>query len=211
MTIVAASQRRRRRQPYELRAEAIAAAWKILVEDGPAAITLQAVAAALGMTHGSITHHFGTAANLQAAVADVLIEQLLAGVRSGACALKAGTIDEAALVDLVFDVFEETGVGRLIGFLSASGSPLLRPLFERLARLSREIAADQQEGSAFTESELPTIIESVVTPALSASLIGAELLQALDLEPFHTRERVARHLAAQRAIRGIELKGSSSG
>lgn len=59
------------------------------------------------MTHGSITHHFGTAANLQAAVADVLIEQLLAGVRSGACALKAGTIDEAALVDLVFDVFEE--------------------------------------------------------------------------------------------------------
>ncbi|MBM7408181.1 hypothetical protein EDF69_003819 [Sphingomonas sp. JUb134] len=158
-----------------------------------------------------MTHHFGTAANLQAAVADVLIEQLLFGVRNGTCALKAGTIDEADLVDLVFDVFEETGVGRLIGFLSASGSTLLRPLFERLARLSREIAADQQEGSAFTESELPTIIESVVTPALSASLIGAELLQALDLEPFHTRERVVRHLAAQRAIRGIELKGSSSG
>lgn len=211
MTIVTASPRRRRRHPDELRAEAIAAARKILVEDGPAAITLQAVAAALGMTHGSITHHFGTAANLQAAVADVLIEQLLAGVRSGAGALKAGTIDEAALVDLVFDVFEETGVGRLIGFLGAFGSPLLRPLFEKLARLPRDISTDEQQGSAFTEPELLAIIESVVTPALSASLIGAELLQALNLEPFTTRQRVARNLAVHRNMRVVESKGSVGG
>ena len=70
MTIAMISARRRRRQPDELREEAIAAALGILVADGPGAITLQSVAAALGMTHGSITHHFGTAANLQAAVAD---------------------------------------------------------------------------------------------------------------------------------------------
>ncbi len=156
------------------------------------------------MTHGSITHHFGTAANLQAAVADVLIEQLLARVRSGARALKAETIDEAALVDLVFDVFEKTGVGRLIGFLAASDSPLLRPLFDKLARLPRDISTDEQRGSAFTELELLAVIESVVTPALSASIIGADLLRALNLEPSSIRQRVARNLAVQRAMRAVE-------
>ena len=201
MTIAMISARRRRRQPDELREEAIAAALGILVADGPGAITLQSVAAALGMTHGSITHHFGTAANLQAAVADGLIEQLLTKVRAGTWALKAGQISEADLVDLVFDSFETTGVGKLIGWLSAVQSPLLQPLFERFARLSHDIATDRRDGSAFTEAELPIIIESIVTPALSASLIGSGLLQALDLPPVFTRQRVAENLAAQRAAR----------
>ncbi|MBN2973401.1 TetR/AcrR family transcriptional regulator [Roseomonas aeriglobus] len=201
MTLVDFGSKRRRRQPDELRSEAIGAAREILLKDGPASITLQSVAAALGMAHGSITHHFGTAANLQAAVADELIGQLLAGVRSGACALKTGTIDEADLVDLVFDVFEETGVGRLIGWLAAYDSPLLQPMFERFGRLSAEIAGDQVEGSAFMEAELPVIIENVVTAALSSALIGADLLKALDLGSSHTRERVAVNLAAQRSKR----------
>ena len=69
--------RRRRRHPDELRSEAVGAARDILERFGPAAITLQSVAGALGMAHGSITHHFGTAANLQAAVADDIIESAL--------------------------------------------------------------------------------------------------------------------------------------
>ena len=201
MTIVTVSVRRRRRQPDELRDEAIFAARGILVSEGPGAITLQAVAAALGMTHGSITHHFGTAANLQAAVADGLIKQLLNDVRTGTSALKSGVISESDLVDLVFDTFEQTGVGKLIGWLSASQSPLLQPLLERFARLSSEIATDRQEGSAFSEAELPMIIESIVTPALSSSLIGPGLLQALGLSPAFTRKRIAVSLAAQRTMR----------
>lgn len=208
MTIVQESLRRRRRQPDELRAEAIAAARDILLADGPAAITLQAVAAALGMTHGSITHHFNAAANLQAAVADTLMEQLLSGVRVGVCALKDGDIDEAGLVNLVFDLFEDTGVGKLIGFLAASDSPLLYPLFDKFARLPHAIATDQLAGSAFTETELPTIIESVVTSALGASLIGANLLQALGLDPSSARQRVAFDLTAQRAMRRAASKGA---
>lgn len=201
MTIVTSLVRRRRRHPDELREEAIIAAREILMADGPGSITLQAVAAALGMAHGSITHHFGTAVNLQAAVADELIVQLLTEVRTGTLALKAGDICEADLVDLVFDTFETTGVGRLIGWLSASQSPLLQPLFERFARLPHEIATDRRDGSAFTEAELPIIIESIVTSALSSSLIGSGLRQALGLSPAFTRQRVAENLAAQRAMR----------
>jgi TetR/AcrR family transcriptional regulator, repressor for neighboring sulfatase len=201
MTIVTAPARRRRRQPDELRHEAIIAARELLVTDGPSSITLQAVAAALGMTHGSITHHFGAAANLQAAVADGLIEQLLTEVRTGTSALKAGVIAEADLVDLVFDTFEQTGIGKLIGWLSATHSPLLQPLFERFSRLSGEIAGDREEGSAFTQTELPMIIESVVIPALGSALIGSGLLQALNISPNCTRHRVARDLAVARELR----------
>ncbi|MCP6188364.1 hypothetical protein NL437_26965, partial [Klebsiella pneumoniae] len=75
------------------------------------------------MTHGSITHHFGTAANLQAAVADLLVEALLLEVRTGTTALKNGTITERDLVDLVFDAFRDTGVAKLIAWLSAYQSP----------------------------------------------------------------------------------------
>ena len=177
------------------------AARQILASDGPGAITLQAVAAALGMTHGSITHHFGTAANLQAAVADELIGDLLANVRCGTSALKAGTIGEGDLVDLVFDAFEQTGIGRLIGWLSASQSRLLQPMFERFARLSAEIASDREDGAAFSKAELPMVIENVVTSALSSSLIGPEFLRALDLPSTFGRQRVTRSLATERAKR----------
>lgn len=199
--------RRRRRQPDELRGEAIAAAKEILVVDGPAAVTLQSVAKALGMTHGSITHHFGTAANLQAAVADLLVEALLLEVRTGTTALKNGTITERDLVDLVFDAFRDTGVAKLIAWLSAYQSPLLRPLFDRFGRLSNEIALDLESGSAFTEDELPEIIEGVVMPALSSALIGGELLGALELDSSFTRERVAHDLSFRRTQRIKEQGG----
>ena len=201
LVTIAVAPTRRRRQPDELRGEAISAAKAILLREGPAAVTLQSVASALGMAHGSITHHFGTASNLQAAVADALVEALLAEVRTGASALKNGAIDERDLVDLVFDAFHDSGVGRLIAWLSAHQSPLLQALFERFGRLSNEIASDRKNGSAFTKDVLPAIIEGVVMPALSSSLIGAELLQALGLDPTFTRLRVAHDLSFHREQR----------
>lgn len=193
--------RRRRRQPEELREEALAAAREILVAEGPGAITLQGVAAALGMTHGSITHNFGTAANLQAAVADSLVEELLFEVCTGTSLLRTGAIDEEALVDRVFEVFERTGVGRLIGWLAGHSSPLLAPLFERFARLPAELSKHETDHAAFAETDLPAIIEGIVMPALSASLIGADLLKALNLPESFTRDRVGRYLADERSSR----------
>lgn len=199
MTIEGARLRRRRRQPEELRREAIAAARDILERQGPAAITLQSVAATLGMAHGNITHHFGTAANLQAAVADEVIAELLEGVRSGVRALRAGSIDEARLVDLIFDTFDQTGVGRLIGWLVATDRSLLGPLIARFGRLPRELADVPTRGSAIAEDDLPAIIESIVTSALGASLIGADLDNALHLPKPFARRRVAQELIRLRA------------
>lgn len=87
----------------------------MLLADGPSVVTLQGVARALDMAHGNITYHFGSAAKLQAVLADGLIADLLAVVGTATHRLRSGVIDEADLVDLLFDAFEQSGVGRLVG------------------------------------------------------------------------------------------------
>ena len=198
MTISQSQERRRRRAPEVIRKEAIAVARHILVSDGPSAVTLQSVAGALGMAHGNITHHFGSAANLQAALADTLIADLLTTVVSGTGDLRAGVISEADLVAIIFDVFEESGVGRLFGWLAAQGSPHLAPLYSRLGRLPDVLASDSQDDSAFTADELPAVIATLVVSALGASLIGRELSDSLDLPWSFMRTHAAADLSARR-------------
>src|SRR5436190_18380489 len=60
---------RRRMSPGESRAAALEAARDLLLEAGPQAVTLKAVAARIGRTHANLLHHFGSAAELQSALA----------------------------------------------------------------------------------------------------------------------------------------------
>ena len=66
----------RRLTQFESRSAALRAARDLLVEDGPQAVTLKAVAARIGRTHANLLHHFGSAAGLQRALA----EHLAAGI-----------------------------------------------------------------------------------------------------------------------------------
>jgi AcrR family transcriptional regulator len=59
---------RKRLSPEQSRDAAIEAARALLVESGPQAVTLKAVAARIGRTHANLLHHFGSAADLQKAL-----------------------------------------------------------------------------------------------------------------------------------------------
>ena len=50
---------RRRLSPEESRDNALEAARALLIEAGPQAVTLKAVAARIGRTHANVLHHFG--------------------------------------------------------------------------------------------------------------------------------------------------------
>ena len=54
---------RERLSPAESRSTALEAARRLLIEAGPQAVTLKAVAAAVGKTHANLLHHFGSAAD----------------------------------------------------------------------------------------------------------------------------------------------------
>ena len=58
---VAAIQVRRRLSPEESREAALDAARALLVESGPQAVTLKAVAGRIGRTHSNLLHHLGSA------------------------------------------------------------------------------------------------------------------------------------------------------
>jgi AcrR family transcriptional regulator len=51
---------------------ALEAARALLIEQGPQAVTLKAVAARIGRTHANLLHHFGSPPGLQKALAEHL-------------------------------------------------------------------------------------------------------------------------------------------
>ena len=56
---------RKRLTQEESRTVALEAARALLIELGPQAVTLKAVASRIGRTHANLLHHFGSAAGLQ--------------------------------------------------------------------------------------------------------------------------------------------------
>ncbi len=172
---------------------------QILLTDGPGGLTLQGVAAAAGMAHGNITHHFGSIGNLQAELADALIGELVEAVRVGVVDLRCGVIDERELVDLVFDRFENTGIGRLFGWLAAQAHPQLSSLYEKFQLLLANLESEEAGDSSLRSGELPGVISTVLIAALGASLIGRDLASALKLPSTFTRSTIASGLIERRA------------
>ena len=94
----------------------------MLVESGPQAVTLKAVAARIGRTHANLLHHFGSAAGLQKA----LIARM-AGLRSSARSPRRPRRsrveqDPREVVDLTFDAFGKGGAGALASWMILSGN-----------------------------------------------------------------------------------------
>ena len=113
---------RRRRTPGEARSEALAAARLLLLEEGPNAITLQRVAAELGMTHSNLLHHFGSAAELQSALMATMVGDLTLALDDAVAHLKSDAGAPRALVDMVFDAFADGGAGKLAAWIGLSGN-----------------------------------------------------------------------------------------
>ncbi|MGW5362480.1 TetR/AcrR family transcriptional regulator [Actinopolymorpha pittospori] len=62
------TERRRRRTPEQAREEILDAATELIAQDGPDGVGLRRVAEAVGVSHGLVTHYFGTYAALVRAV-----------------------------------------------------------------------------------------------------------------------------------------------
>lgn len=114
---------RRRRQPEEAREEALASARRLLLEKGPDAVTLKAVAEDLGMTHTNLLHHFGSAGDLQSALMTTMVRDLGLALEEAVRELQTDRplpAQVCLLVDRMFDAFDEGGAGRLAAWLALS-------------------------------------------------------------------------------------------
>ncbi|MBN8814273.1 MAG: TetR/AcrR family transcriptional regulator [Sphingomonas sp.] len=169
---------RRRLSPEESREAALDAARDVLVELGPQAVTLKAVAARIGRTHANLLHHFGSAAGLQTALIERMAEYVTTEIRETVLRERAGGHDPRQVVDMAFDAFDTGGAGALASWMILSGNEnALDPIFSAIHDLVDELAEDH------SDHERPIADETLqlVIMALGDALFGAPLTRALGL------------------------------
>jgi len=180
--------KRTRLGPDESRSVALAAARRLLLERGPQAVTLKAVAAEVGRTHANLLHHFGSAAGLQAALARSVAERLNASIGEAVDRAQSGDADLREIVDRTFDAFGKDGAGALAAWMILTGNrDALDPVLESLNGLVAQLS----EGHGGERIAANTL--GLVLSALGDSLLGGAIAEALGM-PRDT----ARELAAER-------------
>lgn len=183
---------RRRLSPEESREAALEAARALLVEVGPQAVTLKAVAARIGRTHANLLHHFGSADGLQKALIGRMAGYITSTIREAVLRQRETDQEPAEVVDLAFDAFDTGGAGALASWMILNGNEdALDPIFEAIHDLVDDLAA----GHSKDERPLQDETLQLVLMALGDALFGAPLTRALGLP----RNR-ARHLAREMLI-----------
>jgi AcrR family transcriptional regulator len=168
--------RRQRRTSEEARTLALVSARKLLLTSGPDAITLQAVAADLGMSHTNLIHHFGSAGGLHVALMREMVSELTATIESAVTRLRAGQGDVRDFVDIVFDAFDAGGAGQLAAWISLSGDTAeLAPVGEVVRNhiLNVERGADDSAGDVHQRITSVTLL--VTMTAFGDAVIGDNL------------------------------------
>jgi AcrR family transcriptional regulator len=201
--------RRQRRQPEEVRTAAMESARRLLIAQGPDAITLKAVAEDLGMTHTNLIHHFGSAAGLQSALMRDMVSSLTATMEEAVARFRAGAGGVEEFVDLVFDAFDKGGAGRLAAWLMVSGNA---KLFAPVGEVVRDYIAHVEEGAHIDASQaaemhrrFTTSTLFLVIAAFGDAIIGDVMRKMVDRER-DTIRHVVRELLPQISALVLERK-----
>jgi AcrR family transcriptional regulator len=179
---------RKRLNSQESRSAALEAARELLLDEGPQAVTLKAVAAKVGRTHANLLHHFGSAAGLQAELARSIAERVTGSIAEAVARARAGEADAREVVDGTFDAFDREGAGALAAWMILSGNrDALNPILDSIRGLVAQLRVGHEEHHV-GETTL-----WLVLAALGDSLLGASIAEALSMD-----RDTARQLAAER-------------
>ena len=180
---------RKRLSQEESRTVALEAARALLIELGPQAVTLKAVASRIGRTHANLLHHFGSAAGLQKELARHLAVTICATIEDAVLATRAGEGSPRDVVDLTFDAFDKEGGGALATWMLMNGNEdALDPIISTIHDLLDELAPDEPP-QHIAERRLHRDTLSLVLMALGDALIGGALAKSLGLPRDAARER----------------------
>ena len=188
--------RRIRRAASDMRAQALAAARRLIVEGSDDVLTMRAVADAAGVTYPNLSHHFGSAAGLHAAIAEDLVRELLTGLQTVDVEMGNLEHDYRAVVVRVFDLFSQNGLGRVLGWLVRSGeTSRLEPVNRMLAEF---IASRARPRSKTDSKRIARIALILAFAAYAESSVGQLLGSVLGAGASQRRDYFAQALAALR-------------
>jgi AcrR family transcriptional regulator len=183
---------RKRLDAGESRSAALDAARRLLVERGPQAVTLKAVAAEVGRTHANLLHHFGSAAGLQMELARSLADRVTGKIAEAVERARLHETDPREIVDKTFDVFGRGGAGALAAWMILSGNrDALAPILEALRDLVAKLSVGHEE------HRVAETTQWLVLMALGDALLGEPVSNALGLERNTARDIAAKRLRKQ--------------
>jgi AcrR family transcriptional regulator len=187
---------RKRLNSEESRSAALEAARALLLEQGPQAVTLKAVAAKVGRTHANLLHHFGSAAGLQAELALSIADRVTGSIAEAVERARAGEKDVREVVDGTFDAFDREGAGALAAWMILSGNrDALDPILSSIRGLVSQLQVGHEE------HHVPESTLWLVLAALGDSLLGQPITNALGLERDAARRIATDALRAEIAAR----------
>jgi AcrR family transcriptional regulator len=188
--------RRERLSPEESRGVALEAARRLLISQGPLAVTLKAVAAEIGKTHANLLHHFGSAAGLQSALAALISDRVCAGIAEAVRRARAHEADPGEIVDRTFDAFGREGGGALAAWMILSGNrDALNPILEAIHELVDQLGEGHEDRPVHE-----TTLWLVLT-AIGDALLGGPMAESLGLPRERAREVARRQLLALGTLR----------
>ena len=188
---------KKRLSPEASRDAALEAARSLLIEAGPQAVTLKAVAGRIGRTHANLLHHFGSASGLQKALASHLAGTVCATIADAVHAARAGIGQPRDVVDLTFDAFDREGAGALASWMLLSGNEdALDPIIEAIHNLVVEL-------NNFNSEDQRRTTLALVHLALGDALLGGPLTQSLELPRTAARDVAEALLIESAAKAGI--------
>ena len=185
---------RRRLSPEQSRDAALEAARALLVEHGPQAVTLKAVAGRIGRTHANLLHHFGSAEELQKALIARMAAGITGTIRDAVLRARQEGQESREVVDLVFDAFGRNGAGALASWMILSGNEdALDPILTAI----HDLVDDLAEGPGGDQRPLREETLQLVLMALGDALLGGPMARALALPPEKARELAFASLLAR--------------
>jgi AcrR family transcriptional regulator len=186
---------RRRRTPEEAREEALESARRLLIAHGPDGVTLQAVAREIGVTHGNLIHHFGSAAQLQSALMGAMVRDLTRAIDSAVAHVRSDEGAARTLVDIVFDAFDQGGAGALAAWIALSNRyEHLEPIREAVGDLVAAVDEKLAAGGGEPQRHIPSALLFITLCAFGDALIGPPLRDMLGRDPETVRRLATRLL-----------------
>jgi AcrR family transcriptional regulator len=187
---IAKRAKRQRRTPEEARRLILETAQALIASTGPEGLRLQDIAAAAGISHPLILHHFGSREGLVRA----LTRQAVAELRDKlVAAMESSEYSVEQQLDRVFDAFRD-GLAQRLAWLATvdpgGGTEGTQMIMRDIAdRLHARRIATAPPGAAITRGDTDALIHLVATAAFGDALYGAQLHRSAGLPPTSETER----------------------
>ncbi len=186
-------QKRRKRTGDEVREEGLVAARRLLLDGGPAAVTLANVGQEIGMSHANVLHHFGSAAGLQSALMGSMVRDLTTALDNVVELLKTDAAAPRTVADRVFDAFDKGGAGQLAAWIVLSGDvEHLAPVRDAVRGLVDAIVGQSTDDAAPDRVRAAVLMMAVT--AFGDAVIGPPVRGMLDQKDDAMRDLIARIL-----------------